>query len=45
MNYIHALLGLIQYRHGLILTPMVEESVKKGETNADLVQYAGSQNI
>lgn len=26
---------------GLILTPMVEESVKRGETNADLVQYAG----
>ena len=26
---------------GLILTPMVEESVKKGETNADAVQYAG----
>lgn len=26
---------------GLILTPMVEESVQKGETNADAVQYAG----
>lgn len=26
---------------GLILTPMVEESVKRGETNADAVQYAG----
>lgn len=26
---------------GLILTPMVEESVQKGETNADAVKYAG----
>ena len=26
---------------GLILTPMIEESVKKGETNAEAVQYAG----
>lgn len=26
---------------GLILTPMVQESIKKGEINADAVQYAG----